>query len=320
MATDDTEPRPILIAYDGSAQAGAAVRAAAALFGGAAAVVACARTDPAGLAHSAALARPAVPDDMIAGGVAALERAVVAEAEATAAEGARIAAEAGLDAQPAVAIAPGAPWRAIRDLAKEHDARLVACGTRGQGTFSRATLGSTSTALLHHLDRPVLVVPGGGGDLRGPLVIGYDGSDGAAAAIEGTAALFPGREALVVHVWESAVRHTLSGRVLGALPLEELRAVTSDFDGYLQDAARALAEQGGDLARAAGLAATAREQEAKGIEWHGLLAAADAAGAALVAVGSRGRGALASAVLGSVSAGLAHNADVPVLVVPAADG
>ena len=36
----------------------------------------------------------------------------------------------------------------------------------------------------------------------------------------------------------------------------------------------------------------------------------------MIVVGSRGRGAIASTVLGSVSSGLVHNADVPVLVVP----
>jgi nucleotide-binding universal stress UspA family protein len=43
--------------------------------------------------------------------------------------------------------------------------------------------------------------------------------------------------------------------------------------------------------------------------------AADDAGAALIVAGSRGRGGIASALLGSVSSGLAHNAGRPTLIV-----
>ena len=74
--------------------------------------------------------------------------------------------------------------------------------------------------------------------------------------------------------------------------------------------------QGAELAREHGLDARPEAAEASGPPWRGLLAAAGSVSASAVIAGSRGRGAVASSVLGSVSAGLVHNADLPVLVVP----
>ncbi len=48
--------------------------------------------------------------------------------------------------------------------------------------------------------------------------------------------------------------------------------------------------------------------------WQTLLAAGQEQGAAAILIGSRGRGALASTVLGSVASGLVHAAEMPVLV------
>ena len=50
--------------------------------------------------------------------------------------------------------------------------------------------------------------------------------------------------------------------------------------------------------------------------WRTLLGGATRHGAAAILVGSRGRGAAASTVLGSVASGLVHAAALPVLVVP----
>jgi len=148
------------------------------------------------------------------------------------------------------------------------------------------------------------------------ILIGYDGSAESEVAIERAAALFGGREAIVVHAWESPLRHSLSGRALGSVPLGEIREMTGDFEEYFADGARRLAEQGATLARERGLEASAVEHEARGSAWHGVAAAALDAGASLIVVGSRGRGAVTATVLGSVSSGLAHNAETPVLIVP----
>jgi len=294
----------IVLAYDGSGAARAAIRAAGALAPGASAVVLTVRPEPLD-----------VPAAMI-GRFEALERAVADEAEATAAEGARAAAGAGLKASARVEIAGDNPWRAVSRVAEDAGAALIACGTRGMGAFSRMAIGSTSSGLLHHAGRPVLVVPDGGGELTGPVVIGYDGSDSSRTAVEAAARLLAGRDLLVVHVWESLIRHSVSGRALAALPLQEVRELTGDLDAYFRAVAGDVAEEGAELARSAGADARSRAVESSGPAWDGLLAAARTAGASLVVAGSRGRGGVAAGILGSVSSGLVHEAAMPVLVVP----
>jgi nucleotide-binding universal stress UspA family protein len=56
-------------------------------------------------------------------------------------------------------IIEGATAPALAQLAREIDADEIAVGSRGFGAFRTATLGSTSHALLHEADRPLLVVP-----------------------------------------------------------------------------------------------------------------------------------------------------------------
>jgi nucleotide-binding universal stress UspA family protein len=51
----------------------------------------------------------------------------------------------------------GVPWRSICESAKEHDDELVAVGAHGYGLVERV-LGTTSSKIVNHADRPVLVV------------------------------------------------------------------------------------------------------------------------------------------------------------------
>lgn len=54
----------------------------------------------------------------------------------------------------------GRPRDVLLDEATSAD--LVVAGARGLGAVGAALLGSVTTSLLHHLDRPLVVVPGGG--------------------------------------------------------------------------------------------------------------------------------------------------------------
>lgn len=135
----------------------------------------------------------------------------------------------------------------------------------------------------------------------GPVLLCYDGSDGSRRAVEWTGLLLPGAEAIVLYLWKSP-------------------AVTGVFApaahaGMAQHAeALALASEGVELARAAGL--DARPLAAGiGPSWQSILAIAHTEGARLIITGARGLSG-ARAMLGSVSRGVTEHASVPVLVVP----
>lgn len=303
----------MLIAYDGSEDATAAVRAAAHLLREATVVVLHVRGESF-TAERAGLARAALPDSVIATAALNWERAAAGTAQAIADRGAAVAGEAGLHAT-AVVRAAITPWRGVCAAAEEFEADMIVCGSRGQGAFSRAVLGSTSSSLVHHARRPVLVVPPGAGALDGPVVIGYDGSDGARDAIVVTARRLHNRRAVVVHAWSSAVQRWPVGGSLLAAPVAEMQEIARNLDGVFAGQAQDMAEEGATLAREHGLDARPVAVEATPGPWRALTAVAHTEGAALIVVGSRGRGTVASTVLGSVSASLVHNAELPVLVV-----
>lgn len=145
-----------------------------------------------------------------------------------------------------------------------------------------------------------------------PVLIAYDGSEDAQAAVRRVAELFPTRTALVLTLWESPTG--LAGAARAALPgtvVEE--AMTALDTAALKDAETAAAE-GAALARESGVYATAMAAKSVHNISSTILAEADRVDAAVVVSGSRGRSAVKAAVLGSVSAALTANSRRPVLV------
>jgi nucleotide-binding universal stress UspA family protein len=51
----------------------------------------------------------------------------------------------------------GSPAEAILELARSRDVDQIVVGSRGLGTVRGALLGSVSSEIVHHADRPVLV-------------------------------------------------------------------------------------------------------------------------------------------------------------------
>ena len=163
----------------------------------------------------------------------------------------------------------------------------------------------------------------------GPLLLGYDGSDGARGAIASAGRVLGGREAVVVTVWESVGSAILRNLPSGATELgRDARGIAEDvvdeLDAAAAEGAERMAAEGAALATAAGLAArpAARRALARGAErnavtvWRAILDAAEEEAAELIVLGSRGRSPVASMVLGSVSYGVVNNSDRPVLIIP----
>jgi len=179
-------------------------------------------------------------------------------------------------------------------VAGARDARLIAVGTRGRSTTRSALLGSVSQELATGASRPVLVVPdqqplSTDGSLGpGAVVCGVDGSDEAQAAARVAA-----RMADDLHV---------------ALTLVSVRAPQATSDDFAAGlGAIAMTTPTGDHVERLAVSGDPADELAR--------AAADRR-AALLVVGSRGRGPVRAALLGSVSAGVTRLATCPVLIVP----
>jgi nucleotide-binding universal stress UspA family protein len=170
-STTETDRGPVLLCYDGSDTAKRALERAGHLLGGNEAVVlnvweslgsAILRNLPSG---ETVFGREAtgIAEDV----VDELDASIAEAAQATAAEGAALAAAAGFDARPLArrALARAAErttvtvWRAILDVANEQATSLIVLGSRGRSGVKSMVLGSVTYGAVHNSERPVLVVP-----------------------------------------------------------------------------------------------------------------------------------------------------------------
>ena len=154
-----SDQRPVLVAYDASPEADAALREAVALFGDRPLIV-MSVWEP-GLATMTLVPPPGeagytyLPDPA---DVAAVQRAESGHAADVAQAGARLAGELGATAE-ALAVPDAVDVaETLLAVADERDARAIVVGSRGLGGFRARVIGSTSRKLLHDAHRPVLVV------------------------------------------------------------------------------------------------------------------------------------------------------------------
>jgi nucleotide-binding universal stress UspA family protein len=149
------------------------------------------------------------------------------------------------------------------------------------------------------------------------ILIGYDGSDDAKAAIGRAGELLVGKRAVVVCVWEPFLDVMLSSGTLGMGMIPATASTDpEEIDANSRDWAVERADEGAALTNAAGLTATGRAVRGNRGVAAALLACGDELDSAAIVLGFRGRGGMTSLLLGSVSHAVLQHADRAVLVVP----
>ncbi|MFF3066425.1 universal stress protein [Oerskovia sp. NPDC057915] len=142
----------LLLAYDGSANAHSAMQTVAGLFPGATAVLLYARQPMEGFAAHLE-GHPALQE------LQGLDAAALDVSERIASDGAQLARDLGLVAEPHVSSTMATAAEAIVEAAEELDVDLIVLGSRGRRGLKATLLGSTSASVLHHATRPTLVIP-----------------------------------------------------------------------------------------------------------------------------------------------------------------
>ena len=186
---------------------------------------------------------------------------------------------------------------------------LIVLGNRGRGPFESAVLGSVSAEVATASRHPVLIARR---DRIKRILLGVDGSDGSAAAVE------------VVRRW--SILHGAQVQVLSVADTD------TEWNPLLQDpalqeahlAARTklherhemLAKETAASLRSAGIRAEEAVQD--GSPAHQLVEAAVNWDADLVVVGHHGQGGLERLLVGSVARSVLYHAPCSVLVVPQA--
>jgi nucleotide-binding universal stress UspA family protein len=148
------------------------------------------------------------------------------------------------------------------------------------------------------------------------ILIAYDGSEEAKAAIQHASQLMPGTAVTVLTIWEPFA--TMLARTPATLrPLAAARDA-DDVDRQQADAAEESSEEGVELARAAGLDATSLTASLDGSIADTIIKQADLLDVDAIVVNSHGLNGMAL-LLGSVSLAVVQRAARPVVIVPSAD-
>jgi nucleotide-binding universal stress UspA family protein len=154
------------------------------------------------------------------------------------------------------------------------------------------------------------------------LVVGYDGSELAKAAVRGAAELFPGSPTLVVTVWEPGLAAMMAGGggldAVGGAPIAPDPELVSEVDHVQEHHAAVVAGEGARLAESLGLDAEAHAIPDRLDVADSIVDVAAERNAAAVVIGSHGTSGLRSRLLGSTSHRILARCMLPVVVVRSA--
>jgi nucleotide-binding universal stress UspA family protein len=200
----------------------------------------------------------------------------------------------------------GAPATVIIEKADEWGADLIVVGSHGHTALGRFFFGSVSQKVLSEARRSVRVARGRIEEPDTPvrLIVGFDGSKGAEAAVEAVAARkWPaGSEARIVNAtWATPqlTSHQMAGSIIKWIAEEKARI-------------KKMIDEAADKLRAAALKtdAVVKEEDPKRL----LIAEAENWSADCIFVGARGMGRIERFLLGSVSSAVAARAHCSVEV------
>lgn len=200
-------------------------------------------------------------------------------------------------------IGPGPAATSLLEAAE--DARVLVMGATGAGKVENFLLGSTVVRVSNHAPCPVVVWRGDTTDplpSTKPIVVGVDGSELSAAAVE-----YAFEYAQTLGAPLSAVHSWIGDAALGVgatAALVDWKAVEESESAVLAESLAGLHEKYPDVEVSRVID---RGPVAKVLLNH-------LQDAQLAVVGSHGRGQFAAALLGSTSQNLLHNAPCPVLV------
>lgn len=245
-----------------------------------------------------------------AGAGVMIDRSVIEEgAREMAANGVKRATELGAVEVEAVS-ALGNPAEMLVEAAE--GARAIVLGSRGRGPVLSALLGSVSYAVAAHAPCPVVVVRADAPSVgtEHPIMVGVDESAPSQRALALAAELADERGATVhlASVWSHPAATIAAASYLDG-------AVLMSAGEGIEEAVTAELRQTADRMRAEHPDLKITTAVLEGDPASALAAEAERVGAALLAIGTRGRGGFRGMMLGSVSHGVLHAAKCPVAIV-----
>jgi nucleotide-binding universal stress UspA family protein len=146
------------------------------------------------------------------------------------------------------------------------------------------------------------------------ILVCYDGSDDAKAAIAHAGVLLSDEPARVLTVWQPLIN--VIERTPLAFSLIPGMVDFEDADRSSHEAAIQLAAEGAELASSHGMSAQGHAPQQVTTVADAILSEAESVGASTIVMGSRGLTGLKSMLLGSVSHAVIQHADRAVIVVP----